>query len=231
MTTLTSDVIEEALIQINALDIAEDAEAIDAEKALGVLNRMRASLRGNGIGGVLQPKSVAAAVTAAQTGYQYLCNTTSAAFTITLPATPKNGARIGVSDAQIKFATNAVTIDPQDNLIEGARTNLVLNTDGGGKIWFFRIDTANWEKERDLLLTDTIDLPDDMSEHLISMLSGRLALNYGAQVPPEQAQILIQLANQARASIQRSFGRRGRNQANAAIGTTSAGTVQRTAAI
>jgi hypothetical protein len=46
----------------------------------------------------------------AVTGVGYFCDTTSAAFTVTLPATPAAGAVIGITDYANTFATNNLTV-------------------------------------------------------------------------------------------------------------------------
>jgi len=49
----------------------------------------------------------------------YYVNTTSAAITITLPATPSVGNSIGIVDYSGTFDTNALTINPNGNKLVG----------------------------------------------------------------------------------------------------------------
>lgn len=58
------------------------------------------------------------------------CNTTSGAFTITLPASPSVGERIGVYDSHNTFDSNNLTIDRNGNNIAGAAANVTLSDEG-----------------------------------------------------------------------------------------------------
>ena len=60
-------------------------------------------------------------------GRAYPCNTTSAAFTVTLPASPSAGDQITLTDYAGTFQTNNLTISPNGNKIVGLTTNIVLN--------------------------------------------------------------------------------------------------------
>ena len=61
-------------------------------------------------------------------GEGYPCNTTSAAFTVTLPASPSVGDTIILVDYAGTFATNNITIGANSNKIEGAVANKLLTT-------------------------------------------------------------------------------------------------------
>lgn len=59
-----------------------------------------------------------------------LCDSTSAAFTVTLPPTPSAGDYVFVIDAAESFGTNAVTvIGSNSDTINGSTTGLVANVD------------------------------------------------------------------------------------------------------
>jgi len=62
-------------------------------------------------------------------GNGYPCNTTSAAFTVTLPASPSAGDTIILLDYAGTFDTNAITLSPNGNKINGSTDNRVLNTE------------------------------------------------------------------------------------------------------
>jgi len=66
----------------------------------------------------------------AVTGVGYFCNTTSSAFTVTLPATPAAGAVVGIADYANTFATNNVTIGRNGSNIGGLASNSILSTNG-----------------------------------------------------------------------------------------------------
>ena len=63
-------------------------------------------------------------------GLGYFCNTTSSAFTVTLPASPSAGNVVAISDYAATFATNNITVDPNGNKIAGSTLNKLLNTNG-----------------------------------------------------------------------------------------------------
>jgi hypothetical protein len=78
----------------------------------------------------------------ANTGY--FCNTTSAGFTVTLPATPSAGDQVQLVDYAGTFDTNALTIDPNGEDIEGGTNNLVLKDEREGVILTYIDSTQGW---------------------------------------------------------------------------------------
>jgi hypothetical protein len=61
-------------------------------------------------------------------GNGYPCNTTSAAFTVTLPASPTAGDAITLTDYAGTWATNNITIGVNGNKLNGVVTNATLST-------------------------------------------------------------------------------------------------------
>jgi hypothetical protein len=59
----------------------------------------------------------------ASAGEAYPCNTTSAGFTVTLPATPSAGDQVQLVDYAGTFDTNALIIDGNGEDIEGSASN------------------------------------------------------------------------------------------------------------
>jgi len=57
----------------------------------------------------------------------YPCNTTSAAFTVTLPASPSAGDQITLTDYAGTFATNNLTINPNGGKVNGSASNYVVS--------------------------------------------------------------------------------------------------------
>jgi hypothetical protein len=80
----------------------------------------------------------------AVSGVGYFADTTSAAFTITLPSSPTAGAVIGIADYANTFATNNVTIDRNGSNIGGSAINAVLSTNGVSVTLVYVDATQGW---------------------------------------------------------------------------------------
>lgn len=95
-------------------------------------------------GGGLTAWSIVTADPTAVAGGRYMANTTSGAFTITLPASPAANDRVIISDYAGTFATNKLTIGRNGNKIMGA-TNDVDITDNNATVTLDYIDaTQGW---------------------------------------------------------------------------------------
>jgi hypothetical protein len=80
----------------------------------------------------------------ASAGNAYPCNTTSAGFTVTLPATPSAGQQVQIVDYAGTFDTNALVIDPNGEDIEGGTDNLQLTGEREGVILTYIDSTQGW---------------------------------------------------------------------------------------
>ena len=74
----------------------------------------------------------------------YPCNTTSSAFTVTLPATPSIGDQVLLLDYAGTFDTNAITLSPNGLKINGSTDNKVLNTEREAVTITYVDSTQGW---------------------------------------------------------------------------------------
>lgn len=88
-------------------------------------------LRGDGswqaIGFITDPTIRTSGFTAVN-GTRYDCDSTSAAFTITLPPTPTAGQRVGIKDISGGAGTNPITIGRNGSLIMNLAEDLTIST-------------------------------------------------------------------------------------------------------
>jgi hypothetical protein len=101
-----------------------------------------ATLTGPGAGLIWQ--SVQTTGFTAVKGNAYPCDTTSAGFTVTLPATPSAGDQVQVVDYAGTFDTNALTLNPNGNKIESGTGNLSLTGEREGVILTYIDSTQGW---------------------------------------------------------------------------------------
>jgi len=80
----------------------------------------------------------------AASGIGYFCNTTSAAFTVTLPSSPSAGDIIAVADYANNFATNNLTLARNGSNIGGNAGNATLLVDGAAVTLVFVDATKGW---------------------------------------------------------------------------------------
>lgn len=77
-------------------------------------------------------------------GDRILADTTSAAFTITLPATPTVGDIVQVVDASGKFATNKLTVGRNGNNIMGLAENMDMDVANVSVTFVYQGSTQGW---------------------------------------------------------------------------------------
>jgi hypothetical protein len=80
----------------------------------------------------------------ATAGYGYPCNTTSAAFTVTLPASPSVGDYVQIVDYAGTFATNNITLGANSNKINGVVANKNLTTNREAVTLVYVDSTQGW---------------------------------------------------------------------------------------
>jgi hypothetical protein len=96
------------------------------------------------VGGGISWQSVQTTGFTAVAGNGYFCNTTSAGFTVTLPATPSAGDQVQLVDYAGTFDTNVLVIDPNGEDIEGGTDNLALTGEREGVILTYIDSTQGW---------------------------------------------------------------------------------------
>jgi len=77
-------------------------------------------------------------------GRAYPCNTTLAAFTVTLPASPSAGDQITLTDYAGTFATNPLTINPNGGKIRGSTANTIIGVNNNSVQLVYVDSTQGW---------------------------------------------------------------------------------------
>jgi hypothetical protein len=98
----------------------------------------------SGVSGLISWQSVQTTGFTAVAGRGYPCNTTSSAFTVTLPASPNAGDTIILLDYAGTFATNKITLAPNGNKIEGGTGSKLLTTNREGVTITYVDSTQGW---------------------------------------------------------------------------------------
>jgi len=81
----------------------------------------------------------------ATSGEGYFCNTTSGAFTVTLPASPSAGDIVAIKDYALTFDTNALTIGRNSQPIEGTADDPIINVEGQSVTLVYIDGTQGWK--------------------------------------------------------------------------------------
>jgi len=95
-------------------------------------------------GGGLITQAVQTASFTAVAGNLYPCNTTSAAFTVTLPASPIAGNQVAIIDYAGTFATNNVILNRNSLKITGVASNFALAANRESIILTYIDSTQGW---------------------------------------------------------------------------------------
>jgi len=98
----------------------------------------------SGTTGLIAWQSVQTTGFTAVAGRGYPCNTTSAAFTVTLPASPSVGDQIAIVDYAGTFATNNITLARNGLKIEGSTSGKSLTTNREAVIITYVDATQGW---------------------------------------------------------------------------------------
>ena len=104
----------------------------------------------------------------AVSGVGYFCDTTSAAFTVTFPATPAAGAVVGITDYANTFATNNLTVGRNGSNIGGVAANATLSTNGIAVTFVYVDATQGW------IVTDSGNRSDLPAPQFITATGGTI---------------------------------------------------------
>jgi len=204
---IVADVISRAMRMMGSLESGRQPTADEAIDGLFALNTVKRNLFGSLIGQRLSPQPTGLSSQQAEAGGEY--QIPAATFTLTLPANPRSGSRVGVVDANRAFALNNCTIARNGRLLEGAASNLTLTNSGDNRRWWFRGDTGNWVRQADYLTAqDVIDFPDDLAEFLPYLLAVAWASEFDSTLRPD----IIAGAQRGEQAFARQYARRGGNQ-------------------
>ena len=97
------------------------------------------------IGAVTWDTTVKTSGFTAVSGNGYFCNTTSAAFTVTLPASPSAGDIIGIKDYANTADTNNITIGRNGSNIQGIADDFKILIEGGSVLLVYIDGTQGWK--------------------------------------------------------------------------------------
>ena len=113
--------------------LVDDATASDARTTLGIDSV------------VLNWSAAPASPSTAVSKVGYLIDTTSATYSLTLPASPAVGAMVGISDFAGNSSTNNITVGRNATNIDGAASDLVINVDKVSIILVYTGATIGWQ--------------------------------------------------------------------------------------
>jgi hypothetical protein len=100
-------------------------------------------------------------------GRGYPCNTTSAAFTVTLPASPSAGDLITLVDYAGTWDTNNLTINPNGGKINGSTVNGTVSTERGAVNLVYVDSTQGWVSYASNLSTSINQIVNFTLEYLL----------------------------------------------------------------
>jgi hypothetical protein len=93
----------------------------------------------------------------AVSGNGYFCDTTSAAFTVTLPAGPSAGDIVAVADYDGTAATNAITVGRNSSNINGDAADLIISKNYSAISFVYVDATAGWRSVDTSNVSDVVN--------------------------------------------------------------------------
>lgn len=140
-STITNSKITNALLKF-----ADESSTVTSIPLGGTLKFNGATLTGDTLeitGGTSWQTEKTSGFTAVA-GEGYFCNTTSGAFTVTLPASATLGDEVSIVDASGTADTNNITIGRNGHNIQGAAENLTVSTERAGFTLVYFNATQGW---------------------------------------------------------------------------------------
>jgi len=138
LTTATSGTITSENTSSTKLSFVPSTGTLTATKFVGDGSGL------TGVAGGTSWQSVQTSNFTAVAGNGYPVNTTSAAITVTLPASPAAGNYVVITDYARTWATNAVTINPNGGKIQASTSNITLNISGQSISLVYIDSTQGW---------------------------------------------------------------------------------------
>ncbi len=129
----TNDSIDFVMLLGNVLDIGTPSDGVITEPKLAA-----------NTGGIVDWQAVVTGATTMVAGRGYFVNTTSSAFTMTLPSSASRGDEVHIIDYAATFDTNNCTVGRNSHKIQGASSDLTVATERAAFTLVYVDATQGW---------------------------------------------------------------------------------------
>ena len=129
----TGDSIDFVMLLGNVLDIGTPSDGVITEPKLAA-----------NTGGIVDWQAVVTGATTMVAGRGYFVNTTSSAFTMTLPSSASRGDEVHIIDYAATFDTNNCTVGRNSHKIQGASSDLTVATERAAFTLVYVDATQGW---------------------------------------------------------------------------------------
>ena len=129
----TNDSIDFVMLLGNVLDIGTPSDGVITEPKLAA-----------NTGGIVDWQAVVTGATTMVAGRGYFVNTTSSAFTMTLPSSAARGDEVHIIDYGATFDTNNCTVGRNSHKIQGASSDLTVATERAAFTLVYVDATQGW---------------------------------------------------------------------------------------
>ena len=129
----TGDSIDFVMLLGNVLDIGTPSDGTVTEPKLAA-----------NTGGIVDWQAVVTGATTMVAGRGYFVNTTSSAFTMTLPSSATRGDEVHIIDYAATFDTNNCTVGRNSHKIQGASSDLTVATERAAFTLVYVDSTQGW---------------------------------------------------------------------------------------